>query len=52
MAGRLLKTLFDVIASEAKQSRIPILKWIEIATVAKSSLAMTFREFFNSLPVF
>jgi hypothetical protein len=31
-----------VIASETKQSRIPSIKWFEIATVAKGSLAMTF----------
>jgi hypothetical protein len=34
--GRLLKNPFGVIASEAKQSRRPMIKWIEIAILRQA----------------
>jgi len=35
-SGRLLKNPFGVIASEAKQSRRPMIKWIEIAILRQA----------------
>jgi hypothetical protein len=41
-----------VIASEAKRSLYPLAKWFEIATIAKGSLTMTFRQFNSMIALF